>query len=79
MALHTPTPCWSAGRRDSVKAQSIGYILLLDDPNNKTLKTMGDCFEHNDGHGKQSLANLLASLILLAMLTHTLLDLDYPR
>ena len=45
------------------------------DENNHTLKTQGDHFEHNDGHGKQHLAALLASLTLLAFLAHTVLDL----
>jgi len=43
------------------------------------LKTKGYCFDHNYGHGKQHLANLLAGLILLAFLASTLLDLYDPR
>ena len=47
--------------------------------NNNTLKTKGYHFEHNYGHGKQHLASLLATLILLAFLIHTVLDcLDSP-
>jgi len=42
---------------------------------NNTLKTKGYHFEHNYGHGKQFLSSLLATLILLAYLLHTLLDL----
>ena len=42
--------------------------------NNNTLKTKGYHFDHNFGHGKQFLANLLATLILLAFLVHTALD-----
>ena len=41
--------------------------------NNNTLKTKGYNFSHNFGHGKQHLSALLASLIILAFLTHTLL------
>ncbi len=39
-----------------------------------TLKTKGYHFEHNFGHGKQHLANLFATLILLAFMAHTTLD-----
>lgn len=46
----------------------------VENENNNTLKTQGYHFEHNYGHGKQHLASLLASLILLAFLVHTLLD-----
>lgn len=47
----------------------------MKDENNNTLKTKGYHFEHNFGHGKQFLAALLASLIILAFLLHTVLDL----
>lgn len=46
----------------------------IENENNNTLKTKGDRFEHNDGHGKQHLANFLASLTLLAFLAHTVLE-----
>jgi len=42
--------------------------------NNNTLKTKGYSFKHNFGHGKTHLSSLLASLIILAFYTHTLLD-----
>ena len=42
--------------------------------NNNTLKTKGYHFDHNFGHGTQFLANLFATLILLAFLVHTALD-----
>ena len=42
--------------------------------NNNTLKTKGYHFEHNNGHGQQHLSPLLASLIILAFLTHTVLE-----
>jgi len=42
---------------------------------NNTLKNQGYNFEHNFGHGKEHLANFLATLNLLAFLSHTLLDL----
>jgi hypothetical protein len=51
----------------------------IENENNNTLKTKGYHFEHNYGHGKQHLAALLASLILLAFLAHTVLDLLDPR
>lgn len=47
----------------------------IENENHNTLKTKGYNFEHNYGHGKQHLAALLASLILLAFLAHTVLDL----
>lgn len=46
----------------------------IENENNNTLKTKGYHFEHNFGHGQKHLANLLATLILLAFLTHTALD-----
>ena len=47
----------------------------IENENNNTLKTKGYSFEHNYGHGKRHLANLLASLTLLAFLAHTVLEL----
>lgn len=47
----------------------------IENENNNTLKTKGYHFEHNYGHGKKYLSSLLVSLILLAFLFHTLLDL----
>lgn len=46
----------------------------IENENNNTLKTKGYHFEHNFGHGQKHLANLLATLILLAFLMHTALD-----
>ena len=46
----------------------------IENENNNTLKTKGYHFEHNFGHGKKHLANLLATMILLAFLFHTALD-----
>jgi hypothetical protein len=46
----------------------------VENENNNILKTKGYHFEHNYGHGQQNLSALLASLILLAYLTHTVLD-----
>lgn len=46
----------------------------VENENNNTLKTKGYHFEHNFGHGKQHLAALLATLILLAYLLHTVLE-----
>lgn len=47
----------------------------IENEGNNTLKTQGYHFEHNFGHGKQHLSNLLTTLILLAYLLHTTLDL----
>ena len=46
----------------------------IENENNNTLKTKGYHFEHNYGHGQQQLSSLLASLILLAFLVHTVLE-----
>lgn len=46
----------------------------IENENNNVLKNQGYHFEHNFGHGKQHLANLLATLIVLAYLVHTTLD-----
>ncbi len=47
----------------------------VENEGNNTLKTKGYHFEHSFGHGGKHLATLLLSLILLAFLFHTLLDL----
>lgn len=44
-----------------------------ENENNNTLKNHGYNLEHNFGHGKMNLSNLLATLNLLAFLSHTLL------
>ena len=46
----------------------------IETENNNTLKTKGYHFEHNYGHGQQHLASMLASLIILAFLVHTVLE-----
>lgn len=46
----------------------------IENENNNTLKTKGYHFEHNFGHGKKNLSNLLATMILMAFLLHTALD-----
>ena len=46
----------------------------IENENNNTLKTKGYHFEHNYGHGKQHLSAVLATLIILAYLVHTVLD-----
>jgi hypothetical protein len=46
----------------------------IENENNNTLKTKGYHFEHNYGHGQRHLSSLLASLIILAFLTHTVLE-----
>lgn len=45
----------------------------VENENNNVLKNQGYHFDHNFGHGKEHLSNLLASLILLAYLLHTVL------
>jgi hypothetical protein len=49
----------------------------IENEGNNTLKTQGYHFEHNYGHGEKYLANTLATLILLAFLFHTILDLFF--
>lgn len=46
----------------------------VENENNNTLKTKGYHFEHNYGHGKKHLSAVLSTLILLAFLFHTMLD-----
>jgi hypothetical protein len=46
----------------------------IENENNNVLKTKGYHFEHNFGHGNTHLANLLATMILMAHLLHTALD-----
>ena len=50
----------------------------IENENNNTLKTKGYHFEHNFGHGSQDLANVLATLNLLAFLVHTVQELLTP-
>jgi hypothetical protein len=46
----------------------------IENENNNTLKTKGYHFEHNYGHGQQYLSSMLATLIILAFLVHTVLE-----
>ena len=46
----------------------------IENENNNTVKTKGYHFEHNFGHGKKNLSAVLATLILLAFLFHTILE-----
>jgi len=46
----------------------------IENENNNVLKNHGYHFDHNFGHGQQHLANLMATLVLLAYLLHTTLD-----
>lgn len=50
----------------------------IENENNNTLKTKGYHFEHNFGHGSQDLANVLATLNILAFLLHTVQELLTP-
>lgn len=47
----------------------------IENENNNVLKNHGYHLEHNFGHGKQHLANVLFTLNLLAFLTHTVQEL----
>lgn len=47
----------------------------VENENNNTLKTKGYNLEHNFGHGQQHLALFLATLNILSLLFHTLLEL----
>lgn len=47
----------------------------LENENNNTLKTKGYRFEHNYGHGKKHLGNILSSLAIIAFLYHTVMNL----
>jgi hypothetical protein len=49
----------------------------IENEGNNTLKTQGYHFEHNYGHGEKYLANTLTTLILIAFLFHTILDLFF--
>ena len=46
----------------------------VENENNNTLKTKGYNLEHNFGHGQQYLASFLATLNILSLLFHTLLE-----
>ena len=50
----------------------------IENENNNTLKTKGYHLEHNFGHGQQDLANVLATLNILAFLIHTIQELVEP-
>jgi hypothetical protein len=50
----------------------------IENENNNTLKTKGYHLEHNFGHGQQDLANVLASLNILAFLIHTIQEMIEP-
>lgn len=50
----------------------------IENENNNTLKTKGYHLEHNFGHGQQDLANVLASLNILAFLIHTIQEIIEP-
>lgn len=60
-------------------AQAARSRWKIENENNNTLKTKGYHFEHNFGHGRQHLSSLLACMMLLAYLMHTVLDLLEPR
>ncbi|SEH05585.1 hypothetical protein [Candidatus Venteria ishoeyi] len=46
----------------------------VENENNNILKNHGYHFDLNFGHGKQHLSNLIATLIILTYLLHTVLD-----
>lgn len=51
----------------------------IENENNNTLKTKGYHLEHNFGHGKHHLSEILATLNILSFLFHTILDLTDRR
>jgi hypothetical protein len=51
----------------------------IENEHNNTLKTKGYNLEHNFGHGKENLSNLLLTLNLLAFLFHTILEFHDKR
>jgi hypothetical protein len=51
----------------------------IENEHNNTLKTKGYNLEHNFGHGRQHLSNLLLTFNLLAYLFHTILELFDER
>lgn len=50
----------------------------IENENNNTLKTKGYHLEHNFGHGQQDLANVLATLNMLAFLIHSIQEMIEP-
>ena len=50
----------------------------IENENNNTLKTKGYHLDHNFGHGQQDLANVLATLNMLAFLVHTVQEMVEP-
>jgi hypothetical protein len=65
-----------------ITEKNVKYIVVdarahwkIENENNNTLKTKGYHLEHNFGHGKKNLSNLLMTFNLLAFLFHTVLDL----
>jgi len=50
----------------------------IENENNNTLKTKGYHLEHNFGHGKQHLSNVLVILNLLAFLIHAVQEITEP-
>jgi len=51
----------------------------VENENFNVLKNQGYHFEHNYGHGQQHLSAVLLTLLLLAFLIHTVLDLSCAR
>lgn len=51
----------------------------IENENNNILKTKGYHLEHNFGHGQQDLANILATLNILAFLIHTVQEITEPN
>jgi hypothetical protein len=71
-AFATPLPLDEARVIEVIEAGRSRW--KIENENNNTLKTKGYHFEHNYGHGQQQLSSLLASLIILAFLVHTVLE-----
>jgi len=65
----------------TITDDTVGELVLagrtrwkVENENNNTLKTKGYNLEHNFGHGKQYLSSFLATLNILSLLFHTLLE-----
>lgn len=69
-----------------VRADNVAEVIAsararwkIENENNNILKTKGYHFEHNYGHGKKHLASLLATLIIMAYLFHSVLHWADPQ
>ena len=78
------TSAWATSH--TIDAQNVVAVAVagrtrwkIENENNNTLKTKGYHLEHNFGHGKKNLANLFATMNLMAFLLHTVLEMTDVR